>query len=62
MGNGAVDASIFVRFQPILVHQYVEGGHQVAQMRFKPTPGDVLINDNKPESTEGIGWSWPDVA
>ena len=34
-----MDASIFVRFQPIPLGQYVEGGYLAAQMGFKPAPG-----------------------
>ena len=34
-----MDASVFVRFQSIPLHQYVEGGHQVTQMRLKSSPG-----------------------
>ena len=41
VSNGAADASLFVQFRRITVHQYVEGGNQVTQVRFKPTPDDV---------------------
>ena len=49
-----MDVSVCVRFQPTPLGQQVEGGHQVAQVRFKPMPGDV-------SPTFLMAWSTPMV-